>query len=335
MALASRHLGVASFVLAAFAAGVLASRPVQAPDSRLPLVAAPGEREAGSGRDRRRALPHVPPAPAPLPAALDPGALDRLLGIARDPQDAHPVPVRAPVARCEDADAPPARSALPLAVIAATLTEDPRRSLATVVDLATRESRLLDVGAQFAGATLLGLSHLRDAAGGTGNAFRLVAVVCHAGSKEYVEVGPAPPAPAPAAPAPASSPRATALLPAGPAPFPPGAIRPLGPGRYAVHRAALDAARANPLAFANDARALPVLRDGAMAGLRLTALRPGSALAALGLENGDVIRTIDGFELTPELALELSRRLRDTTRVTLELERAGRPVRLEYAIGGP
>ncbi len=68
-------------------------------------------------------------------------------------------------------------------------------------------------------------------------------------------------------------------------------------------------------------------------GLELNDVRPGSLAAALGLEDGDVIRAINGDEVAPmDSALALSSRLAHVEQITLDLRRRGAPLILNYMI---
>jgi len=80
-------------------------------------------------------------------------------------------------------------------------------------------------------------------------------------------------------------------------------------------------------------RILPEVRGGRTVGVRLLAAPPGGVLARLGLRAGDVLMRINGFELaTPDRCLEAYARLRNTDRVTLTLERDGRPTTRAWII---
>ncbi len=71
-------------------------------------------------------------------------------------------------------------------------------------------------------------------------------------------------------------------------------------------------------------------------GFKLFSIQPGSLYSAIGMENGDVIQRINGYEInSPEKALELYQKLRESSHMTIELERNGQPVRKEYNIAGP
>ena len=66
-------------------------------------------------------------------------------------------------------------------------------------------------------------------------------------------------------------------------------------------------------------------------GVRIFALRPGSIPDALGIQNGDLIRGINGIEIaSPEKALEIV--AKSTRRITVDLRRGSRAIILNYLI---
>jgi type II secretory pathway component PulC len=98
-------------------------------------------------------------------------------------------------------------------------------------------------------------------------------------------------------------------------------------------RKVVDAMLANPMAIAKGARIVPSMRNGQPDGLKLYAIRPSSAYARLGFNNGDTIHSINGFELTSaDKALEVYTKLRDATSLSFELTRRGKPVELSIEI---
>lgn len=108
-------------------------------------------------------------------------------------------------------------------------------------------------------------------------------------------------------------------------------VKQLAPATYAVPRDTVEAWTADPSQVTSGGRAVPVMDAGAQSGFRLYAIRPGSAYAALGLEDGDVIRAINGTRLrSGDHALELI--AASTTQITLDLLRRGQPVILNYLI---
>ena len=92
-----------------------------------------------------------------------------------------------------------------------------------------------------------------------------------------------------------------------------------------VRRADLERA----LTVAQSARIIPTLRHGQPLGVKLYAIRPGSPLAAIGLENGDTLLAINDVALTtPDRALEIYRTQRNPDHYDLDLERRGERVRI-------
>jgi general secretion pathway protein C len=85
--------------------------------------------------------------------------------------------------------------------------------------------------------------------------------------------------------------------------------------------------------MSRSARVVPRLVDGKPRGVKLYAIRPGSYFAELGLENGDALIALNGFDLSaPDSALEAYAHLRDTSHLVLDLERRGERVTLEYFV---
>ena len=92
-----------------------------------------------------------------------------------------------------------------------------------------------------------------------------------------------------------------------------------------VRRADLEQAMKDPHA----ARLVPTLRDGKPEGVKLYAIRPGSALTAIGLENGDTLRSINDMPVAgAESALEAYARLESADHYDLDLVRKGERVRI-------
>jgi general secretion pathway protein C len=80
-------------------------------------------------------------------------------------------------------------------------------------------------------------------------------------------------------------------------------------------------------------RLAPEQLDGKTIGIRLIGIRPGSLLGTLGIRDGDVLESINGFDLgSPEKALQVYARLRTATSLNVKLTRQGQPVSIEYRI---
>ncbi len=71
-------------------------------------------------------------------------------------------------------------------------------------------------------------------------------------------------------------------------------------------------------------RVVPAFQNGAMAGFRLVAIRPGSLYEQLGLKSGDLLQAVNGQPLaSPEVVMGLMARLRDQRTVTVAVDRGG------------
>ena len=70
-------------------------------------------------------------------------------------------------------------------------------------------------------------------------------------------------------------------------------------------------------------------------GMRITGIKQGSVLGMLGIENGDRLETLNGFEMSsPEKMLEAYARIRSgaADRLTVHLTRGGKPINVDYII---
>jgi general secretion pathway protein C len=72
---------------------------------------------------------------------------------------------------------------------------------------------------------------------------------------------------------------------------------------------------------------------GKTTGLKLSGIRPGSLLGTLGMENGDQLKSINGFELAdPKSALEAYSRLLNAEHLTVSVVRRGQPMNIDVRI---
>ena len=279
------------------------------------------------------ALSAPPPRPV-LPVNLDVDRLYRLIGIeppkAADLAAAAAAPTRPQT--CADRAARPVKSDLRLQLVVALQAENPAASLVTLTDASTRESRVLGVGEEFGGATLLGVERLRDAGDVTGNAFRMVAVICNGGTKEYLDTD------AGSGGSEGNLNVGVAQVPGRPAlARPPGGqldgVRKLTDTRYEIDKAVIDSSLSNLNTLATQARLVPSFKNGVANGFKLFQIQPGSLYSSIGIENGDVITRINGYEInSPDKALEIYQKLRESSHVTLELDRGGQNIKKDYSI---
>jgi len=140
-----------------------------------------------------------------------------------------------------------------------------------------------------------------------------------------VASGPAAPAPPPAA------------MPAGGAPGVADDIKKgiqrVGPNEFNVDRGVVDKILENQAELMRQARIVPEQENGKVVGIRLFGVRPDTLLGTLGMENGDRLEKINGFDMTsPEKALEAYARLRTADHLTVSVNRKGQAMNLDYNI---
>lgn len=81
------------------------------------------------------------------------------------------------------------------------------------------------------------------------------------------------------------------------------------------------------------ARIVPAFREGVPLGFKLFAIRSGSLYERAGLRNGDIVRSLNGMDLSsPEKALEAYRTQRNASRIEAEIEREGKLITLTYLV---
>ena len=109
-----------------------------------------------------------------------------------------------------------------------------------------------------------------------------------------------------------------------------------GPGSYGVDRAARDAIVEGAADWMRAVAVRPEKVGDDVVGLRITALRPGTSLDALGIRAGDVLQSVDRIPLTsPERMLEAVARSRTAEHLSVVLLRDGRPLQLDFDVHCP
>ena len=95
----------------------------------------------------------------------------------------------------------------------------------------------------------------------------------------------------------------------------------------------VDKALANQGSLMKTARVIPHEEDGRVVGVKLYGIRRNSLLGRLGVRNGDMLRTINGFAMaSPDTALEAYSRLRTADKLTLAIKRQNKETTIEYNI---
>ena len=149
------------------------------------------------------------------------------------------------------------------------------------------------------------------------------------------------PPPVPGAPAQAPIAAVAAIEPAGPADTAGGipaadldaGITKVSETEYRIQRGLVNRILDNQAELMRTARVVPQEENGRVVGVKMYGIRRNSLLGRLGMQNGDVLRTINGFDMTsPDKALEAYARLRESDHLTLSVVRRGQPTSVNFNI---
>ncbi|OJH39773.1 type II secretion system protein GspC [Cystobacter ferrugineus] len=249
-------------------------------------------------------------------ASLDIRRMSELTGVAvPEPEPVVAEPTQAAV----DPNAAPVKSSLRVKLLGTLVASDKLWSVASIQDMSNQRSFTYMVGDTIEGssAQVIDIERLR-------------VIVLNNGRKEYIDNQPGDGAVAAYTPPP---------LPTNtPVQTPPNAglgngIRATGENDYEIPRTEIDRTLANLNDVAMQARIVPAFKDGQAQGFKLFSIRPDSIYSKIGVQNGDVIKRINGFELnSPEKALEVYTKLKEASRIEIELERNGSSIRKNYTI---
>jgi len=81
------------------------------------------------------------------------------------------------------------------------------------------------------------------------------------------------------------------------------------------------------------ARVVPHFKNGKADGFLITNIVPGSIYEQIGLQNGDIIKRVNGEAITtPQQAMAMYQALQTATEIELTIERAGQELQLRYQL---
>jgi general secretion pathway protein C len=110
-------------------------------------------------------------------------------------------------------------------------------------------------------------------------------------------------------------------------------IRRVSPTEFDVERQAIAEINERKMELMQHLRIVPEQEKGRVVGLRLFGIRPDTILGALGFEAGDRLQTINGFDMTnPETAMQAYARLGTTDHLTIQVNRRGRDMNLDFNV---
>ncbi len=103
--------------------------------------------------------------------------------------------------------------------------------------------------------------------------------------------------------------------------------------QFNIQRSVIDTILANQGSIMKTARVIPHEENGRVVGMKLYGIRRDSLLGKLGIRNGDMLRTINGFDMTsPDSALQAYSRLRTASELSLAVKRQSKEMNIEYNI---
>ncbi|MBF5044912.1 general secretion pathway protein GspC [Aggregicoccus sp. 17bor-14] len=250
----------------------------------------------------------------PARATLDLERLSKLTGLKISQPE---VAVQAPTQAAYDPNAAPVKSGLRVKLLGTLVASQPQWSFASIQDMGTQRSQTYMVGDTVQGAEVREIERER-------------VIVLNNNRREYIDGQPGDGSSLPTntpvvAPVAVNTAAPTGTLGSG--------IRATSENDYEVPRPEIDNALNNLNNLAMQARIVPAFKDGQAQGFKLFSIRPDSLYSKIGVQNGDVIRRINGFEMnSPEKALEVYSKLKESSRIEIELERNGAPVKKTYNI---
>lgn len=102
---------------------------------------------------------------------------------------------------------------------------------------------------------------------------------------------------------------------------------------FTVQRSFLEEVMRNQEEIMRTARVIPHEENGRVVGVKMYGIRRNSVLGRLGIQNGDMLRTMNGFDLTsPDTALEAYTRLSGADALSLSVVRRGQPLTIDYSV---
>lgn len=110
-------------------------------------------------------------------------------------------------------------------------------------------------------------------------------------------------------------------------------IQKVSDNEYNIDRSLVNKILENQAELMRSARIIPHEQGGRVVGVKLYGIRRTSVLGKLGVQNGDMLRNINGFDMaSPDSALEAYTKLRNADHLTVAVVRRGNPMTIDYNI---
>lgn len=250
-----------------------------------------------------------------LGARLSPEAVSKLTGLELPKDEPAVVEAIDDTPALPDLDTQePVKTSLRVRLVGTMVANLPEWSMANIEDLSANSTTVYMVADTLQTAEIIAIERQR-------------VLINNNGRKEYIDGTEGSGAPPP--------PTHVAVAPSGekPAEGPGSGIRALSEDTYEIPKDEIQKAMSNLNDIAMQARIVPAFKDGVATGFKLFSIRPNSLYSKIGVQNGDVIRRINGYEInSPDKALEVYSKLKESSRIEIELERGGSPVRKTYNV---
>jgi general secretion pathway protein C len=209
----------------------------------------------------------------------------------------------------------PVRSSLHGVLVSTAIASPEKWSLCQITNTDTNETGVYAVGDFFLTARIYGMEHAWY-----DGSYKDRVLVENEGRNEYIDAS-------------AAAPPNLGVTPTPPPAAGAGSVRQISENNYAIAKKELDSQLSNLSELATKARIVPSFKNGVSNGFKLFSIVPDSLYAQIGIQNGDVVHKINGYEMnSPDKALEIYQKLRDAARIEVELERRGEMIRKQYTI---
>lgn len=261
--------------------------------------------------------PRLPSGPRAVAAvARTPLDLEKLADMVGLPLPPPEPDVQEPSRPVVDLESEPVKSGLRVRLLGTLLSGLKEWSFASIQDVVTQKAATYMVGMQIQGAEVLDIERNRVIILNNG---RREFINGEAGSGEAVAYTP------PVAARPNDAPPPSVAMGSG--------IKAIDDTHYEVPRTEIDRTLSNLNDVAMQARIVPAFKDGVAQGFKLFSIRPDSIYTKIGIQNGDVIKRINGYDLnSPEKALEIYSKLKEASRIDIEVERNGSVLQKTYNV---
>ena len=204
----------------------------------------------------------------------------------------------------------PVRSSLHGTLVGTAMADPAKYSLCQITNPDVNETQVYGIGDKYQGARIYAVEQKR-------------VLIDNNGANEYIDDSAAAPPNIGVQPMPGAPPVASGDA----------GVKQLSENQYTVAKSEINNALTNLSDLATKARIVPSFKNGVANGFKLFSIVPDSLYSKIGIQNGDVIRRINGYEMnSPDKALEIYQKLRDASRIEIELERRGETIRKSYSI---